>query len=295
MMFTRENLRKFVVNNRARFATRSLRLEKKVYQFFKIRKVKIQKTILFIVGCQRSGTTLLTEIFERDFDTRVYGEFSKLSSKSSIDKIRLKPLHLVKCEIEKNRAPFIILKPLVETQNLPNLLGYFHNSKALWVFRDYRDVTLSNLSRWGFKRGIKDLRPIVENQAQNWRSENVSHETREVIRKFFSEDMNPYDAAALFWFARNRLFFELNLSIHSNVMMCKYEDLVENPRDIMKAIYRFVGIPYPSDRVFAHVHSNSKGRGKSVHISPSIDLLCKGLFEELNEIYKLQGRVLHDP
>ncbi|MFQ5964626.1 MAG: sulfotransferase domain-containing protein [Candidatus Scalinduaceae bacterium] len=247
-----------------------------------------KKNILFIVGCQRSGTSLLARIFERDFNTKVYGEFSKLSS-NSIDRIRLNALSSVKETIDKDKVPLVILKPIVETQNVLELVEYFEGSKALWIYRYYKDVASSILNKFKTKISIENLRPIVKNHSNNWRSEKVSEYTRKIVVKYFSESMNPNDASALFWFVRNRLFFELNLVHNPNVMMCRYEDLVTNPTNVMKKIYEFSGCKYPGEEKHTEVHSKSIGRGKKIDLIPEIDVLCNELYEKLNNAYLLEN------
>lgn len=282
-------LLKPVDRNWERLADRSLRVKKKIHQFFDYKNISDKKALLFIIGCQRSGTTLMTKIFERDFRTRVYGEFSKMSSLDTKHKIRLNPLPWVKAEIERDRVPLVVLKPLVETQNSLKLLEYFEDARALWMYRDYRDVASSNLANFGMGNGINNLRAIVQNAPQNWRSENVLDDTRNIVLKYFSEEMNPYDAAALFWLARNRLFFELGLDRHPRVTMCKYEDLLANPEKIMKGIYRFAGTDYPSDDILVDVRPDS-GKGKSIKLSPAVELLCKELLEKLDAAYETRPR-----
>jgi hypothetical protein len=282
-------MQKFISRYWKNVSDRSLRSLKNIYQFIKIRKISNQKTILFIFGCQRSGTTLLTEIFERDFDnTKVYGEFSRLSSGDKKRHIRLNPLHLVKTQIEHNRPSLIILKPLVESQNALKLLDYFNNSKALWVYRHYGDVALSHLEHWGIKNGINGLRPIVVGQSQNWRSENVSEYTKQIVRKHFSEDMNPHDAAALFWFVRNTLFFEMNLDKNHRVMTCSYNGLIDNPLKTMSNIYKFLGYVYPSDKIPMHIYADSKGRGGNIKLSQDIEILCKDMLTKLDLAHELK-------
>ncbi len=281
--------RKFMNDQLKRVSDRWLRLRKNVYQYYKIRHIPEKKTVLFILGCQRSGTTLLAEIFERDFyNTKVYHEFSPLSSLDRMYKIRLNPLHIVKQEIDQNRASLVIVKPLVESQNALILLNYFENSKALWTYRNYRDVVSSNLTHWGVKNGINNLRPIVEDQPQNWRSENISEESREIVLSHFSEDMNPYDAAALFWLVRNRLFFELNLDKNHRVKLCKYELLIQDPIGTISQIYEFVGQVYPSYRMPLKVYKTSTGKGKDIKLSRQIELLCDEMLDRLNHAHALK-------
>jgi len=258
-----------------------LRVCKHIYQMLAFRQSD-KKNIIFIVSCQRSGTTMIARIFERDYRTKVYTELSEVFS----DKLRLKPFNVVKEIINKNKAPLIVLKPLLDTQKSLEMLEYFDNSKILWIFRHYKDVALSNIKRFGIQNGIKDLIPIVKNDIQDWRAENVSEYTRKIILKYFSNDMNPYDAAALFWFVRNRLFFELQLDTNPSVMMCKYEDLVTNPVSVMSDIYRFIGMDFPGKRIITEVHCKSKGKGKWLELSLEIESVCEKLWNRLNKAYK---------
>jgi hypothetical protein len=278
-----------VNRNWERLYDKSLRTKKKIYRFFSRKNVTGKKAVLFVIGCQRSGTTLMTKIFERDLRTAVYGEFSKMSALDTRHKIRLNPLPWVKAEFERDKVPLIVLKPLVETQNALKLLEYFEDAKALWMYRDYRDVASSNLAIFGMANGISNLRAIAQNAPQNWRSENVSDDTRNIVLKYFSEEMNPYDAAALFWLARNRLFFELGLDRHPRLTMCKYEDLLAHPERIMRGIYRFTGTDYPSDDILVDVRADS-GKGKNIKLSPAVELLCKEMLEKLDTAYEPGSR-----
>jgi len=263
------------------------------WRFFLLRKSMVRSfyryngytAILFIVGCQRSGTSLMQRIFERDLRAKVYGEFSKLTS-CGYDKIRLNPLPHVKKELDKDRVPIVVLKPLVETQNSTELLGFFENAKALWLYRNYKDVASSNLRRFGLSNGIKDLRFIIENVQGDWRHEKLSKKVKNIISEHFAEDMNPYDAAALFWYARNSYFFDLGFSEHDNIRMCKYEELVREPAAMLRGIYNFVSVPFPGDRIVAEVRTSPVGKGSAIALSPEIESICSELLHEMDEVYQ---------
>lgn len=260
---------------------------KRIYQSIKSRPAP--QSILFIVGCQRSGTSMIMDVLNRDLNTKCFGEFSPLTSNDPVGKIRLNPLESVKKEFSRIRAPFIVIKPLVETQNTPELLSYFDNSTALWMFRGYKDVAASNIKYFGVDNGINDLRPIVNNEPNNWRSENVSEHVRETISKYFSGDMNPHDAAVLFWFARNSIYFDRELDKNPRVMLCLYEDLVLDPEQYVRRIYQKVGQPYPRINITTEVHSNSRKKGKDIEVSPEIEQLAQDLQGKLEAAYRRQS------
>jgi hypothetical protein len=263
-----------------------LRLVKKFSHL--VNRAKDDRFILFIVGCQRSGTTLLSRIFERDFNSLVFTERDSKLVKMDVPRgIRLRPLEDVEGVISHERASLIVLKPLVESQNILTLLQHFQTAKALWMYRNFEDVAASNLKTFGMGNGIKNLSGILADEPGNWRSENVSAELRSILLEHFSADMNPYDAAALFWFARNHLFFDLGLDKNPRVILCKYEELLTNPSGSMKNIYSFLGRQFPGERIVVEVEAKGRTDNKST-ISPQVRSLCQEMMDKLDVEHERQ-------
>lgn len=249
------------------------------------RKPLEQKTVLFILGCQRSGTTLMTRIFERDWQTRVFGEESRLSSDDSLHRIRLNHLDKVVATLHDEPFPFLVAKPLVESQNVLRLLEHVPNSRALWLYRPVQDVVASDLRWFGARNGIDNSRPIAQGDESNWRAEHVSAETRAIVARHFAEDMDIHDAAALFWLARNRLYFENGLhrpELRARVMPLRYEQLISDPEGTMRRVYGFAGRPFPGPHLVAEVHGSSVGKGAAVPLSAEIAGLCRDLLAQLD-------------
>ena len=249
----------------------------------------VNKNVLFIVGCQRSGTTMLLNIFDRDKMIRIYREVSKLSTKNDISPREYKPLEEVDRIIRSQKMRDVVGKPLVESQNTDRLLDAIDNSKALWVYRHYRDVVSSNLKSFGSNNGLRNLSYIVDEVPNNWRSARVSENTSVIIKKYYSETLSEQDAAALFWYARNILFFERGLQNDQRVLICKYEDFVKSAGSIMRRIYQFMDSEYPTRDITYDVHPRSVGKGKKVLISPDIESLCEDLYLKLEEAYRTQN------
>jgi len=240
-----------------------------------------EKTVLLILGCQRSGTTLVQNILQRDLRSKVYGEFSKLSDRDREHRIRLNPLDSVRETIEADRAELIVLKPLVESQNAVKLLEALDNAKILWMYRDYRDTAVSSINTFGREAGVNDLTSIIENRDGDWRAEGLGSELRGIVSANFSPDMDPHDAAALFWFVRNSWLFELKLEANARVMICSYEDLVAAPAATVKKLYDFMGHKFPGQRILPSIHQESAGQGSGLELSEDIERLCSGLLERL--------------
>jgi hypothetical protein len=156
------------------------------------------------------------------------------------------------------------------------------------MYRHFTDVVHSKLNR--FRAQIDHLRAIVDRRVGDWRSELLSDETRSVVCRFFSDNMSRSDAAALMWYARNMLFFELRLNEHADVVLCKYEDLVKSPSAIMRELYSFLRAPYPGDVIIRTIDTKSVGGGEKIVLSPDVIKCCSDLAGRFEEAYLLQRK-----
>lgn len=265
-----------------------------IYSFFLL-KQPTHKTVIWIIGCQRSGTSLMNRVFTRDFRIWVYRECSVLSLGKGQDRLRLRSYKEVKREIDKNKFSYIVAKPLVETQNILDMLEHFPNSKAIWMYRDYKDFVRSNIARFDGSGGIYGMRAIVQRDPTNWRSQRLSDYVHSIAAKYYSDEMSIYDASALFWFVRNQLFFELKLDTNPCIFICRYKDLVEQPQIMMQSLYEFVGIDnFDKKKASSEISSQSVGRGKNIILSPEIENLCESLINRMNKVYFSKYPVFDD-
>jgi hypothetical protein len=242
-----------------------------------------RKAVVLIVGCQRSGTTLMLELFNADRRTVTFPEQSALSSPAE-NRLRLKPLPEVKRRLERVRAPLLVLKPLVESQSVPTLLDGLDDSYAIWMYRRAESVAASDLSYFGVENGERNLRLLLSNDPPNWRGEVVPESTRSIVSRHYRPGMNPHDAAALFWWARTSLFFDLRLDERPDVRLCSYERLVDEPERSMRSLYDFVGVTYPGWEITHGVHRRSAARGEDLPLSTDVRRLCDALWERLESV-----------
>jgi len=150
------------------------------------------------------------------------------------------------------------------------------------------DVVSSNLKHFALNNGFADLQPILARDPDNWRSRNLAEEDIKAIEAVYSDTMPPQDAAALYWYARNSLFFSHGYENDARVMLCRYGDLVTTPGPIMRQAYDFIGHEYPGDRIVADVFSGSKGKGKDTPLSDPVRKMCEEMWQRLNEAAKNQ-------
>jgi len=262
-------------------------LTKELYKRTRL-KPSGQQRIGFIVGCQRSGTTMLNNAFNNDLRSKTYGESGLARGYGRGSRHRLLPYGEISHVFSKEKAPLLIAKPLVESQNIVHLLDYFPNSKAIWVYRQYKDVVNSSKIKFGNDPIYYNLRAVIDpNLNDHWYAENASEKTKSIVRKLFTKDRPIFDLIALSWYVRNVLFFELELFLNDRVILLKYEDFVLNPSKLMKQVYQYLGLSYPGDRIVKGIHRHSINKGQGVVLSSDIMALCDKLLTDLNDVYNL--------
>ena len=107
-----------------------------------------QKKIIFIFGSQRSGTSVSLNFLGSPQNVYSFPEVnSPLTDQDTCElprhTIRLNPLDDVQEKIENIFEKYVIIKPLVESQNAKVIVTHFPHSNALWLYRDYRDCVSS--------------------------------------------------------------------------------------------------------------------------------------------------------
>ena len=225
----------------------------------------------------------MLELFDADLRTVTFPEESSLSSAAE-GRLRLKPLPEVRHRLEGIRAPLLVLKPLVESQHAPAWLDGLDNSYAIWMYRRAENVASSDLAKFGVENGERNLRLLLSNEPPNWRGEVVPETTRSVLSQHYRPGMDARDAAALFWWARTSLFFDLRLDERPDVRLCSYERLVNDPEQSMRSLYEFVGVPYPEQDITRGVHVESASRKDDFQLSSDIRRLCEELWDRLESV-----------
>lgn len=256
-----------------------------IVQYFSFKR---QNKIVFILGCQRSGTTLIADILDRDIYSRVFAEYSELSSDDHLYNIRLNHLSKVKKYLAQLRARLIVVRPLVESHRANELLDLSSDAKVLWIYRHYSDVVSSNLKKFGENNGYKNLAPILMRDNTNWRSEGLSKEIYDLVLFYSDKGLNPQEAQCLFWYVRNHWFFENNLQNHDRVLPVNYERFVISPQDYVNKIYDFVECNLPSKNLVFDVHAKSVNKPVEMDISDDILLLCNNMWKKLENLKFLQ-------
>jgi hypothetical protein len=214
----------------------------------------------FIVGCGRSGTTMLLHQLSKTWQVEPYNE----DHSAAFENYRLKNAETIAELVRTSRAPLTLVKPILNTTMTSQLLGTFPEARFLFVIRQFDDVVRSSLRRFGPANRLGHVRSWMEDDFSEFGSAPPPEATRQYLRQLWRPDLSAETGAALYWLFYNRLYFDLGLDELDNVLLVQYERIVQAPEISMTAIAEFLGIrfaPSMAAGIFAssmiHVPSRS--------------------------------------
>lgn len=236
------------------------------------------KSVVWVSGAQRSGTNMMMDVLERSFHTDVYHE---IDDRAFVE-YELRPRPEIHALVEASKARRVVIKALCEAQELTSLLEEFAPARAVWVTRRWADVVNSHVERWykmpEFVRRIAEDRDSAE-----WRGRGMSDETHDTVRRVVHAEISNASACALFWWFRNKLYFEQDFAEDDNTMLVRYESLVTDARDAFDRVFRFLRIPYEPSLV-RHVFASSVRKRKPPEVEDSIRDLCDELTDRIERV-----------
>lgn len=238
--------------------------------------------VIFIFGCQRSGTTLLRNFIGLDSRVLDVGEGDPpfFHQETGDRYLRLKEDTELAALVKQTRCPWVLLKPLHDTQRASHLLGAFPGSKGIAIFRHYRPVIDSHLRYYSHKP-LEYLRPLLHLDTSSWMLDGMDSDTLEVLRELLPEaGGRPVDLYALFWWVRNQLLIQ---QAQGKCLFVSYESLVSQPDQVHRRLEHHLGWPL-SRRSTGMPHKASLNHGTSISLNSSIQNACEEVLLRLRSI-----------
>jgi hypothetical protein len=237
---------------------------------------------VFLVGLQRSGTNMVVRGLERTPEFEVHNE----NDGRAFERYRLRPLPRIRAIVDSSRQRYVLFKPLCDSHRVDELLdslGTQTPGRAVWAYRSVDGRVRSALAKFS-DHNLQVLREIAAGRGSDrWQAQRLSHESLELIRSFDYEAMSPESAAALFWYVRNSLFFELGLDRRPDVALVSYDALVADPEGAVQPLCRFLGFPW-SPRLVAHIDARSSSARPPLALDRRIRECCTELQERLDRV-----------
>lgn len=231
----------------------------------------------FVAGWQRSGTTMLMNVFHLHPQVEVYNE---AHNSMVFQGFRIKNLKVLEKSIIKSPFPFTCYKIICDSHILRSFIDAFPTGKFVWMYRDAADNAESLLRK--FSHATRAVRLVSLNQpGGGWFAEGVSPKIAIKLREFASRELTEFDYACLAWWARNSLFFELGLDKTATVRVLQYEKLVQEPEIVMKKLFTWLGVEW-NENAFQFVNSRSVGKPNLPKIDIEVESLCDELKSRLD-------------
>lgn len=241
----------------------------------------VNTKVIFIFGCQRSGTTIIQRLISLSTNVKFYGEGDPpyFHDPESEKHHRIKSTAEINTYLKHESLDYIVIKPLYESQNANELINSNQNSKGIWVFRNYLDVIDSHLHYYNYDVKIY-VAPIFDYKKNSWLNESVPSEIQKFIIQFNLNEISDADAYGLFWIVRNSLYLNIK---NKNILLVNYETLVTSPSTQISRFCNFLGLPYFG--FYSNViRTNAISKKVNFTLNPIIEDKCKNVYQKLLEL-----------
>ncbi|MEJ7844101.1 MAG: hypothetical protein WKF93_00515 [Acidimicrobiales bacterium] len=238
---------------------------------------------LLLVGLQRSGTNMVVRGLARNPAVEVYNE----NDRRAFEHYRLRPEADVAQLVARSRSRVVLLKPLCDTHRVADLLdGTLAGAtttppRAVWAYRDAAGRASSSVAKFGDgnRRVLAEL--AAGRGADRWQLQRLSGDSVALVRRLDPDSLSPESGAALLWYVRNRLLFELGLAHRDDLLVMSYRQVLADPAGTSRALGAFAGIDAdPSS--WADIAVRSSPLGRRLVLDPEIAERCAALEADLD-------------
>jgi len=236
---------------------------------------------VWLVGVQRSGTNMVVRGLEESPEVEVHNE----NDGAAFERFRLRPDPVVRRILLASRHRYVLFKPLCDSHRVDELLALDTPTpgRAIWAYRGVDGRVQSALDKFG-DTNLRVLTEIASGRgADRWQAQRLSDDSVELIRSFDWTSMTPASAAALFWYVRNRLFFDLGLDRRNDVLLSSYDALVAAPESGTKALATFLGMEWDPG-LATHIERRDGGQPVRLDLDSRVRQRCDELGSRLDAI-----------
>ena len=234
---------------------------------------------VYLVGVQRSGTNMVTRGLEASPEFEVYNE----NDRRAFERYRLRSDDVIRSLVTDSRHRYVLFKPLCDSHRVDHLLDAVKAARAplaVWAFRSVDGRVRSALAKFG-DNNLRVLGEIAAGRADGmWQAQRISDDTLDLVRGLDRRRTSPETAAALFWYLRNVLYFEMGLDLRDDVTLVCYDELVRDPEPQMRALCSFLGCGYAPELI-AHIAPRRDALRRPLDLDPVVRARCTELEQRL--------------
>jgi hypothetical protein len=234
---------------------------------------------VFVIGAQRSGTDMLVHAFKDSPEAAVYNERKDSRAFSGF---ALRSDDVIREIVSTSRHRCVVFKSLLDSHRVVHLmteLGTPSRGRAVWAYRSMEGRVRSLVALWP-ESNLRALREVAAG-VERWEGAGLGEQQMALVRSFDYDRMTPESAAALHWYLRNCLFFDLELHERPDVALVSYERVIDEPARFLRMLCDFAGISY-NDRIADGIGRRTSPLPRQLEIDPSIHELCEELEARLD-------------
>ena len=231
---------------------------------------------LFVMGYGRSGTTMLLDAFEHDMRIDVLGE-----NDPRVAENHLLVRERVGSVIQGSRAKAIVLKPILDSFHVHDLMIEHPTSRVIWMLRGFEPVVASAVKKFGTSVS-EELREVVVNDTgDGWLKRGLPQTTLDKLRNLQLPLLETNDWMSLVWWSVNITLLSPKLLRNDRFMLVRYEDLTGDPMRWMNRVYEFIGLPMRQGAC-AWIDPNAARSQTHIAVQEEIRALCDDLAARIN-------------
>ena len=250
-------------------------------------------TPIYLVGVQRSGTNMMTKGLAGTPEVEVHNE----NDRQAFQFFQLRADEVVAEIIEQSSHQFVLLKPLCDSHRVDALLDDLPTAqpgRAIWAFRGVDGRVRSALLHSG-TADLDLIRDFVAGRADHrWGVQRLSDDTVTFLRSLDADHLTPACGAALFWYIRNRLYFDLGLHDRPDVFLASYDGFVADPQRSMRVLCAFLDLDYRPSLV-KHVAARKAAWTEPIDIDARVRERCDELERRAGRGLRAEGRARRGP
>lgn len=242
-----------------------------------------QASAVFVVGLQRSGTNMVVRGLERAPEVEAHNE----NDRAAFSRFRLRSPDVVEALVRGSAHELVLFKPLCDSHDVVDLLARHsrpgHPARAVWVYRDPDGRARSAVAKFGDNDRVV-LEAINSGDGSGlWQAQRLSPAVLATLASFDVAALSPESASALFWWARNSLFFDLGLDRRDDVVLVSYRQFVADAAAQLRPVCDLLGFPARPSLV-EHVDARAGTTVRREEIDERVRVLCDELEARLDAV-----------
>ncbi len=199
------------------------------------------RQLVFVFGCQRSGTKMLMRVLDQAPEVRIYHEHHK----AAFGGYELRSAPVIRGLRAINGAPVLIFKPICDNQRAASILDTHPDARGVWIYRHWADVVHSSIRKWGDHQ-LQVVQSLASGDTDwlIWQRKRVPSDVIAELRKQVRPDLTVEEGSALFWWMRNTYYFSQGLDRHPAMHTLRYADLARDPEPVATALFDHIGLRF---------------------------------------------------